>query len=191
MKFLVIGGNAAGMSAASRVKRKSPDTEVVVLEQTHEVSYGACGLPYYVAGLNNNLDLMRIRKADQFLASGVDLRLGCDVTDADFTAKTVSYTDENYEASRNAYLANLSSLKAELENELANGSFSTPARQNAYNVVKSKYYKDSSLIISEMADILLEKVYPAAAFVDENGKEIESFLYEGETIVAQVITLWA
>lgn len=85
----------------------------------------------------------------------------------------VSYTDENYEASRNAYLANLSSLKAELENELANGSFSTPARQNAYNVVKSKYYKDSSLIISEMADILLEKVYPAA-FVDENGKEIES-----------------
>lgn len=86
----------------------------------------------------------------------------------------VSYTDENYEASRSAYLANLSSLKAELENELANGSFSTPARQNAYNVVKSKYYKDSSLIISEMADILLEKVYPAAAFVDENGKEIES-----------------
>lgn len=86
----------------------------------------------------------------------------------------VSYTDENYEASRNAYLANLFSLKAELENELANGSFSTPARQNAYNVVKSKYYKDSSLIISEMADILLEKVYPAAAFVDENGKEIES-----------------
>ena len=95
MKFLVIGGNAAGMSAASRVKRKSPDTEVVVLEQTHEVSYGACGLPYYVAGLNNNLDLMRIRKADQFLANGVDLRLGCDVTGADFTAKTVSYTDEN------------------------------------------------------------------------------------------------
>ena len=74
MKFLVIGGNAAGMSAASRVKRKSPDTEVVVLEQTHEVSYGACGLPYYVAGLNNNLDLMRIRKADQFLANGVDLK---------------------------------------------------------------------------------------------------------------------
>ena len=41
---------------------------------------------------------MRIRKADQFLASGVDLRLGCDVTGADFTAKTVSYTDENGEA---------------------------------------------------------------------------------------------
>lgn len=103
MKFLVIGGNAAGMSAASRVKRKSPDTEVVVLEQTHEVSYGACGLPYYVAGLNNNLDLMRIRKADQFLANGVDLRLGCDVTGADFTAKTVSYTDENGEAHVESY----------------------------------------------------------------------------------------
>ena len=52
MKVLVIGGNPAGMSAASRVKRKAPETEVVVLEKTEEVSYGACGLPYYVAGIN-------------------------------------------------------------------------------------------------------------------------------------------
>ncbi len=86
----------------------------------------------------------------------------------------VSYTDENYEALRNKYLSDLSALKAELEGELARGSFSTAARQNAYNIAKGKYYKDSSLIISAMADILLEKVYPAAAFVDGNGKEVES-----------------
>ena len=36
MKFVVIGGNAAGMSAASRVRRKDPSWEVVVLEQTQE-----------------------------------------------------------------------------------------------------------------------------------------------------------
>lgn len=86
----------------------------------------------------------------------------------------VSYTDENYETLRNKYLSDLSALKAELEGELARGSFSTAARQNAYNIAKGKYYKDSSLIISAMADILLEKVYPAAAFVDGNGKEVES-----------------
>ena len=36
MKVLVIGGNPAGMSAASRIKRKAPDTEVLVLEKTGE-----------------------------------------------------------------------------------------------------------------------------------------------------------
>ena len=45
MNVVVIGGNPAGMSAASRIKRKDPDSRVVVLEKTHEVSYGACGLP--------------------------------------------------------------------------------------------------------------------------------------------------
>ena len=42
MKILIIGANAAGMSAASRIKRKQAQSEVVVLEATHEVSYGAC-----------------------------------------------------------------------------------------------------------------------------------------------------
>ncbi len=39
MKFVVIGGDAAGMSAASRAKRKKPDSDVTVLEKTRDVSY--------------------------------------------------------------------------------------------------------------------------------------------------------
>lgn len=41
MKFLVIGGDAAGMSAASRAKRNMPDMQVTVLEQSMDVSYSA------------------------------------------------------------------------------------------------------------------------------------------------------
>jgi protoporphyrinogen oxidase len=41
MKFVVIGGDAAGMSAASRAKRKMPELEVTVLEQSQDVSYSA------------------------------------------------------------------------------------------------------------------------------------------------------
>lgn len=91
MKLLVIGGNAAGMSAASRVKRKSPHAEVVVLEQTSEVSYGACGLPYYVAGLNDDIDLIRIRRVSEFEAAGIQVRLGCRVTSICYEDKTVQY----------------------------------------------------------------------------------------------------
>ena len=89
MKIVIIGGNAAGMSAASRAKRKAPQSEVIVLEKTFEVSYGACGLPYFVAGLNDSLDLMRIRSAEAFREAGVDLRLGHAVEHVDFAQKTV------------------------------------------------------------------------------------------------------
>lgn len=41
MKFVVIGGDAAGMSAASRARRQDPSLEVTVLERTRTVSYSA------------------------------------------------------------------------------------------------------------------------------------------------------
>jgi hypothetical protein len=41
MKFVIIGGDAAGMSAASRVKRTMPDVKVTVFEKTLDVSYSA------------------------------------------------------------------------------------------------------------------------------------------------------
>jgi CoA-dependent NAD(P)H sulfur oxidoreductase len=41
MNFVVIGGDAAGMSAASRAKRNRPDLNVIVFEQTDDVSYSA------------------------------------------------------------------------------------------------------------------------------------------------------
>jgi NADPH-dependent 2,4-dienoyl-CoA reductase/sulfur reductase-like enzyme len=44
--FVVVGGDAAGMSAASKAKRDDPTLEVVVFEKGEWVSYGACGLPY-------------------------------------------------------------------------------------------------------------------------------------------------
>jgi NADPH-dependent 2,4-dienoyl-CoA reductase/sulfur reductase-like enzyme len=48
MRLLVIGGIAAGMSAAARARRIDPGLEILVLEKGDAVSYGACGLPYYV-----------------------------------------------------------------------------------------------------------------------------------------------
>ncbi len=75
MKVLILGGNAAGMSAAGRLLRKAPGTEVVVIEKSGEVSYGACGLPYYVGGVNDDLNRMRIRAPAAFRAQGIDLRL--------------------------------------------------------------------------------------------------------------------
>ncbi|HID38677.1 MAG TPA: hypothetical protein EYP36_04090 [Calditrichaeota bacterium] len=48
-RFIIIGGNAAGMSAASRIRRNLPEAEIIVFEESGDVSYGACGLPYYIS----------------------------------------------------------------------------------------------------------------------------------------------
>jgi NADPH-dependent 2,4-dienoyl-CoA reductase/sulfur reductase-like enzyme len=51
MKIAVIGGVAAGTSAAARAKRKMPDAEITIFEQDTDISYSGCGLPYYISDL--------------------------------------------------------------------------------------------------------------------------------------------
>ncbi len=50
MRVLVIGGNAAGLSAASAIRKAHDDWEIEVYEQGSYFSYGACGIPYFVKG---------------------------------------------------------------------------------------------------------------------------------------------
>jgi NADPH-dependent 2,4-dienoyl-CoA reductase/sulfur reductase-like enzyme len=53
---LVIGGNAAGMTAASRAKRLSPSLSITVLEASRHISYSICGLPYWLGGRVSRFD---------------------------------------------------------------------------------------------------------------------------------------
>ncbi len=48
MRILIIGGEAAGMSAAAKARRLAKDAEIVVYEASEVISFGACGLPYFV-----------------------------------------------------------------------------------------------------------------------------------------------
>lgn len=50
MKILIVGGVAAGLKAAATARRRDPAAEITVIEKGKLISYGACGLPYYVAG---------------------------------------------------------------------------------------------------------------------------------------------
>lgn len=49
-KIVVIGGVAAGPKAACRVKRLMQDAEVTIIDEDSLISYGGCGIPYYVSG---------------------------------------------------------------------------------------------------------------------------------------------
>ena len=88
---VVVGGDAAGMSAASKFKRDAPDREVVVFERGEWVSYGACGLPYYVKGAVETLDDLVSVTPEEFVAErGIDLRTNHEVTAIDREARTVT-----------------------------------------------------------------------------------------------------
>lgn len=89
--FVVIGGDAAGMSAASKAKRDDPDIDVIVFEKGEWVSYGACGLPYYVKGDIQSLeDLVSITPEEFREQRDIDLRTGHEVTDIDPDNRTVT-----------------------------------------------------------------------------------------------------
>ena len=75
MKIVIIGAEAAGMSAAAKARRTDREAEIVVLEQSEIVSFGACGLPYFVGGYFDDASYMAERSADQFVQSGIDLRI--------------------------------------------------------------------------------------------------------------------
>ena len=66
MNFVIIGGDAAGMSAASRAKRNKPDLKITVLEKTMDVSYSACGMPYNIADPGRAIDDLVVRHAKVF-----------------------------------------------------------------------------------------------------------------------------
>lgn len=59
MNVVVIGGGAAGLKAASRIRRKDGDASITVVEAGKYVSLGRCGLPYYVGGLVHEVDNLR------------------------------------------------------------------------------------------------------------------------------------
>ena len=65
-RILVIGGVAAGTSAASKAKRIDPNAEIKILQEEPVVSYGACGIPYVIEGVIDDFRELIERTADEF-----------------------------------------------------------------------------------------------------------------------------
>ena len=65
-RLVVIGGDAAGMSAASQARRRRPDLEIVAFERSPHTSYSACSIPYYVGGLIDQASRLVARTPQAF-----------------------------------------------------------------------------------------------------------------------------
>lgn len=92
-RIVVIGADAAGMSAASQALRvaaaRGERIDVVALERSHHTSYSACGIPYWVAGDIADPALLIARSAEQHRRNGIDLRIRHEATNLDLDAGVV------------------------------------------------------------------------------------------------------
>jgi len=65
-KYIIVGGVAAGMSAAARLRRLDESAEIVVLEKGSHVSYANCGLPYYIGDVITDRDSLLLQTPESF-----------------------------------------------------------------------------------------------------------------------------
>lgn len=94
--IIVIGGVALGPKAASRLKRLDPTANVTMIDENINISFGGCGIPYYVSGEINSLDALRsttygtVRTPEYFEHKGVHTLNQTRVTAIDRASKTVT-----------------------------------------------------------------------------------------------------
>jgi NADPH-dependent 2,4-dienoyl-CoA reductase/sulfur reductase-like enzyme len=93
-RLVVIGADAAGMSAAHQALRTARkhgrELEIVAVEQSTHTSYSACGLPYWLAGDVGSADDLVARTAEEHRRAGIDLRLKTEAVELDTDRGTVT-----------------------------------------------------------------------------------------------------
>ncbi|MCX4904719.1 FAD-dependent oxidoreductase [Streptomyces sp. NBC_00878] len=94
-RLVVVGGDAAGMSAASQARRLKglDELEIVAFERGHFSSYSACGIPYWVGGDVAERDQLIARSPEEHRARGIDLRMRTEVTELDVAGGRVRSRD--------------------------------------------------------------------------------------------------
>jgi len=94
MKIVIIGGNAAGMSAAGKARRSGSKAEIIVFEKSGDVSWAPCGLPYYISGdVENEKDLTAVPLQEFRNKRNIDVRLFHEALSFDPHKRTVLLKD--------------------------------------------------------------------------------------------------
>lgn len=97
-RLVIVGGVAGGMSAAARARRLSESAEIVVLEQSEDVSFANCGLPYHLSGeIADRGDLLLHTPASLRAALNLDVRTGHRAAAIDRAARSVTVATDTGE----------------------------------------------------------------------------------------------
>ena len=91
MRLVIVGGVAAGMSAAARARRTDPSLDILVLEKGGSIAWGACGLPYFLEGQVASLDQLVSYTPEYFRRErNIEVRTGAEVAAISHSQRQVS-----------------------------------------------------------------------------------------------------
>ena len=171
-KLIVIGGDAAGMSAASKVRREQPDREIIVFERGKHTSYAACGIPYYLAGQVESEEDLIARKPEVFRKKqNIDVRIRHEVIEIDVENKNVKVKNleenKDFRESWDELLiaTGASPIVPDITGINAKGIFALSSLQSGIDVFKyiEKHNPSKAVIIGggyigiEMAEAFLDR----------------------------------
>ena len=172
MKVIAIGGVALSMSAVSKLKRLNNKIDIVVYEKGDVLSYGACGMPYYISDEIKDSNKLVARTKSQFADLGIEV-------------KTKHEVIKVYDRSREVEILNLETNETFMDSydKLIIGTGASaivPPWKNVDlgNIFKLSVYEDSIKIKEEIDKGLIRKVTViGAGFI---GLEmVEAFLRRG------------
>ncbi|MFP4285332.1 MAG: FAD-dependent oxidoreductase, partial [Desulfovermiculus sp.] len=96
LNVLIVGGVACGPKAAARIKRLKPETQVTLIEKSGHVSFGACGIPYFIEGHCEGVDALYetpvgVKRTPEFFekCKGFQVKTGTEALHIDRKAKKV------------------------------------------------------------------------------------------------------
>jgi NADPH-dependent 2,4-dienoyl-CoA reductase/sulfur reductase-like enzyme len=87
---VIIGGVAGGMSAASKLRRLNKEVKITVFEKDPHISYGACGLPYYISGVTKSHEDLLARTVEDFEKRNISVHIHHEVIKVDAENKIVT-----------------------------------------------------------------------------------------------------
>lgn len=94
-RLVVVGGDAAGMSAAAQARRRRPEDEleIIAIERGRFTSYSACGIPYWIGDVVEDRDELIARSPEEHRARGIDVRTRSEVVSIDLDRRRVAVRD--------------------------------------------------------------------------------------------------
>ena len=94
MKVVIIGGVAAGATAAARLRRLSEEAEIIIIERSGFISYANCGLPYYIGGVITDKKDLTLQTPQSFWQRfRIEARVRSEALSIDRAGKSVRIKD--------------------------------------------------------------------------------------------------
>ena len=91
MKYVILGGVAAGTKAAAKLKRLDRQAKVQIFTKGADISYAGCGLPYYIGGDIASREELIVNSPEKYAGlTGAQVQTGCEAVGVESGRKAVS-----------------------------------------------------------------------------------------------------